>query len=256
MELLNAKQKNFFETFGYLAFPGLLANELDWIRPEFEAVFKEAQVLHTKIKRTAITPFIDRRPNFCKLLDHPAILAIANGLLGEDFNYLSSDGNYYVGDTSWHSDGAHRVGKYLKLAFYLSPVKGDTGALRVIPGSHLLENSWEARQARNSREEWGIEEWEVPAVALASDPGDLLVFNHNLMHSSFFGNQERPMFTLNLSQRAVTREEIQDLDQHILHLMGDWTLDHMYAAPLWETASLDRGTHLKQIMDRVKNLKA
>ena len=25
-------------------------------------------------------------------------------LLGEDYNYASSDGNYYVGDTKWHSD--------------------------------------------------------------------------------------------------------------------------------------------------------
>lgn len=35
------------------------------------------------------------------------INAIATQLLGEDFNYMGSDGNYYVGDTGWHSDGWH-----------------------------------------------------------------------------------------------------------------------------------------------------
>ena len=34
----------------------------------------------------------------------------ADGLLGENWNYTSSDGNYYTGDTSWHSDGFHAVG--------------------------------------------------------------------------------------------------------------------------------------------------
>ena len=39
------------------------------------------------------------------LIDDPRIHALATTLLGDDFNYMGSDGNYYVGDTGWHSDG-------------------------------------------------------------------------------------------------------------------------------------------------------
>ena len=70
-------------------------------------------------------------------------------MLGDDFNYSGSDGNFYVGDTLWHSDG-YRESKYLsfKMAFYLDPVTAKSGCLRVIPGSHkygdVFGNSLEA----------------------------------------------------------------------------------------------------------------
>src|SRR4051812_38904746 len=115
MDQLSDQQKNFFETFGYLLLPGVLANDIQWIKAEFEAVFQDASVVHTRTARTTVTPFIDRRENLCKILDHPVIEMIGKSFLGEDFNYLGSDGNYYVGDTAWHADGAHRVGKYIKL---------------------------------------------------------------------------------------------------------------------------------------------
>jgi len=39
------------------------------------------------------------------LLDDPRIHDVAASLLGDDFNYMGSDGNFYAGDTRWHSDG-------------------------------------------------------------------------------------------------------------------------------------------------------
>ncbi|MDQ4087272.1 MAG: hypothetical protein M3177_04555, partial [Pseudomonadota bacterium] len=51
--------------------------------------------------------------------------------IGEGFNYVGGDGNWYTGDTAWHSDGFHHVGRYLKIALYLDPVGRDTGCLRV-----------------------------------------------------------------------------------------------------------------------------
>jgi hypothetical protein len=254
MNQLSEQQINFFETFGYLALPGLFSKEIDWIKAEFEAVFQDASVRHERLKRTTVTPFIDRRESFCKLLDHPAIEAIGNKLLGADFNYLGSDGNYYVGDTPWHSDGAHRVGKYIKLLFYLSPVGHNSGALRVIPGSHLLENGWEVRQAQRSHELWGIEQSEVPSITLESQPGDLVIFHHNLMHASFGGNQERPMFTMKLARRAVTEEELQDLDSHMINLMKRWGMEHMYSPSNWNSAPPARLKHLAQVLERIPAL--
>ena len=139
---LTDQQANFFDTFGYLGFPGLMADRIEEITHEFEAVWEvrgggHFGQAHDGKARSCIVPFIDQREYLCTLLDDPRILGIAFRLLGDDFNYMGSDGNYYVGDTGWHSDGWHPEMRHIKIAFYLDPVGRDTGCLRVIPGSHL-----------------------------------------------------------------------------------------------------------------------
>ena len=68
------------------------------------------------------------------------------GLCGEDYQYWNSDGNYYVDETRWHSDGSswseheqRNIDRdepffFFKLALYLDPLDGESGAVRVIPG--------------------------------------------------------------------------------------------------------------------------
>jgi hypothetical protein len=254
---ITAQQQRFFETFGYLVLPGLLADEIEWITDEFEAVFRDRGVAHDGTKRSCVVPFIDQRERFCTLLDHPAIESLGTALVGPDFNYLGGDGNYYTGDTGWHSDGFHRVGKYLKIALYLDPVGRDTGALRVIPGSHRvdLETAWDARQASRSRDLSGIEGRDVPAVALESRPGDVVAFDHNLMHAAFGGSARRRMFTLNLCRRCETPAEIEDLEQFIAGAARFW-IDHTHGEILRRTASPERMRHLRQVMEHETHLPA
>src|SRR5262249_41206291 len=151
------------------------------------------------------------------LLDDTRILAIAYSLLGEDFNYMGSDGNYYVGDTGWHSDGWHSEIRHIKIAFYLDPVTRDTGCLRVIPGSHLIQDEYAQRlqrQAGKTQEQFGLSGREIPAVALETQPGDVVCFNHNTKHAAFGGGTRRRMFTINLCQR-FPEERLQDLRNYI-----------------------------------------
>jgi hypothetical protein len=249
MQPLTPQQKQHFDTFGFLVLPGLLADDIAWITEEFEAVFRDRSVVHDGTKRSCIVPFIDQRERLCTLLDHPRLLALISGLLGDDFNYLGGDGNYYAGDTSWHSDGFHRAGKFLKVALYLDPVGRDTGCLRVIPGTHRIEPEpgWQARQAGRSRELWGIEQRDVPCVALESQPGDVVAFNHNLMHASFGGSARRRMFTLNCCRRCQTAEEIQDLEAYI-NSHGRFWIDQLHSETMRHTASPQRMRHLEQVM--------
>ena len=136
---------------------------------------------------------------------------------------MASDGNYYTGDTSWHPDGNHYIGQYIKAAIYLDPVMRDTGCLRVIPGSHRLnEPMWQARTASKSEELWGVAQCDVPAIALESQPGDVVLFNHNLMHASFGGSSQRRMFTLNCGRRAESPEEWEELRSYILTHNRPW----------------------------------
>ena len=47
----------------------------------------------------SLCSFLTRRV-FSTLLDDPRIHDIAASILGDDFNYMGSDGNFYVGDTA------------------------------------------------------------------------------------------------------------------------------------------------------------
>jgi len=254
---ITQEQKNFFETFGYLVMPGLLKNDIGWITEEFEAVFRDRGLVHDGTQRSCVVPFIDQRERFCKLLDHPSIVGLIGGLIGENFNYLGGDGNFYTGDTRWHSDGFHMIGKYLKVAFYLDPVARNSGCLRVIPGSHRtdLRDSWDARKARDAMKLWGIEQDQVPAIPLESQPGDVVAFNHNLMHAAFGGSKWRRMFTINTCAHCETAEEIEEVKKYIASHDRFW-IDHMYSDVMRKTATPERMRHLQQVMENEGHLPA
>jgi len=257
VDKLTSEQVEFFATFGYIVLPGLVSDDIGWIRQEFEAVFSDRGLVHDHRQRTCVVPFIDSRVRLCTLLDHPKIEGLAASLLGDDFNYIGSDGNYYAGDTSWHSDGFHTVGRFIKIALYLDPVTRDSGALRVIPGSHRVDmlDRWAARKACNSMEIWGIEQRDVPAISLDSTPGDVVAFNHNLMHAAFGGSSQRRMFTLNCCRQCVSPEEIQDLESYIGG-HDRFLNDHMHSDQLKATASEGRMVHLSQVMEHEGHLPA
>ena len=98
---------------------------------------------HDGTARSAIVPFPDQSAYLSTLLDDPRIHDIAASLLGDDFNYTSGDGNFYVGDTPLALRRLRRPRLLsIKIAFYLDPVTRTTGCLRVIPGSHRVGEPW------------------------------------------------------------------------------------------------------------------
>ena len=264
---LTEKQKSLFDVFGFLNFSGLFAREAETITRAFEAVWAEHGGGHNghphdDQQNSALLPFIDQHPYLCALLDDERVEAIGAGLLGEDFNYMSSDGNYFVGDTVWHSDGYQRAPGYcsIKLAFYLDAVGYESGCLRVIPGSHKMGDAYAegvhatiaTSGTNHTEEDWGIPGTRVPALALETQPGDLVVFNHRLKHASYGGSTRRRMFTINLQQRFRAEDEglLRDC---IASLAGFWT-DQVYAPIMIETASPVRMRHLEQRLAHADHL--
>jgi hypothetical protein len=251
---LSEQQITFFQTFGYLSFPGLMADRIQEIEQAFEAVWDNHGGGHNGrphdgTARSCIVPFIDQSEILSSLLDDPRIHGIATALLGEDFNYMGSDGNYYVGDTRWHSDGWHKEIVHIKLAFYLDPLTANTGALRVIPGSHRIGDAFAdglQSQIRKSDELWGMAGRDVPAIALETNPGDLVCFNHNTKHAAFGGNTHRRMFTINLCQR-YPETKLQDLRDYISGAARFW-IDRVYGETMVRTAGPQRIRHLEQVM--------
>ena len=249
---VSEQQKTFFEDFGYLVLKGWLKDDVAWIEKEFEGVWADRNERHDDVHARQVVPFIDQRERFCTLIDHPAVVAAADGLLGPDWNYNAGDGSYYVGDTQWHRDGKWRHLTFIKIAVYLDPVTRDTGCLRVIPGTHRLDNGY-LPQGVDPNTRWGIPGSEVPAAALESEPGDLVVFNHNMFHSAWGGGTRRRMFTMNLTEHAKTPEQIAELHESIAAHAG-YMIDHMHSDVMRSTASPERMRHLRQIMNEEGHL--
>ena len=263
---LSEQQMAFFETFGYLHFPGLMADCIDRIIEEFEVVWVAhgggLDGPHDGADRSIIIPFADQSEYLSALLDDPRIHDIAACICGEDFNYWGGDGNLYVSDTFWHSDGysADRI-LTIKMALYLDRLSHDTGVLRVIPGSHHVGDVFgEAVQqgvlqgrsvtAEAPQINWGVDGQDVPAVALENVPGDVVVFNENLKHSSFGGTSRRRMFVLSFSRRYP--EDQHDALMGAIHgcmrVHAEAQLgEHVHGEAMVRTAGPERMVHLEQI---------
>ena len=265
---LSEQQVCFFETFGYLSFPGAFADEAEAISEEFERVWSERGgghrgLEHDHKQRSAFVPFIDQSAYLSALLDDPRIDGVASDLLGDDYNYETSDGNFYVGDTRWHSDGFART-KYwfLKFAFYLDPVTRESGCLRVIPGSHhrrdgyanALHEVMGGSRMDQTQDALGVSGPEVPAVALETQPGDLIMFNQDLKHASYGGGTRRRMFTINVAER-FDDEDLDTLRNDIASLVRFWA-ESAYGEEMVRTAGPDRMVHLEQRMANDDHLPA
>ena len=259
---LTEHQHKFFDTFGYLGFPGLFADEIDRITAAFERVWTDhggghAGRPHDGKKRSALIQFVDQDEYLSRLIDDPRIDDVCVAILGDDYNYGGSDGNFYVGDTKWHSDG-YSESKYLsfKMAFYLDPVSRDTGCLRVIPGSHKYGDAFaneleEVRAKRDTVENpswelWGVDGDQIPATPLEVTPGDLVMFNHRTKHSSWGGGPRRRMFTLNFEQRYAA-EDIEQLKERMGKETRFW-IERVYGETMRRTAGPKRMVHLEQRM--------
>lgn len=249
---LSRQQLAFYDTFGFLAFRGLFAAEIDAISGEFERIWADSGHPHDHLERSCIIPFVDRSDYLSGLIDDPRLDGVVGAILGDDYNYTASDGNYYVGDTVWHSD--HFLDapyRSLKIAFYLDPVGADDGCLRVIPGSCHHGDAFSdglhavvplTRDNRNE-EVWGVHGSDLPAYAVESTPGDMLLFNHKTKHSSWGGGTRRRMFTYNYEEHMSAAQL-----PHLVEQLTSSVESHgaVYGEAMLRTAGPERQRHLEQ----------
>jgi hypothetical protein len=91
-------------------------------------------------------------------------------------------------NAGWHNDDGTDIGG-VKFLIHLQPRSADTGALRVIPGSHdrTFRSSVERYLGQDPARQ-GFAGWPVPFIALATAPGDVIAFDLHLFHSSAGGS--------------------------------------------------------------------
>jgi hypothetical protein len=126
----------------------------------------------------------ENTPESLSLLDRTAI--VAERLLGAAVIPTRAKAIRYFGDTAWHVDSVQPIASIGFMA-YLEPLGAENGALRVLPGSHLPERGNAMRALGGT----GMPATELPSVVLTTEPGDILVIDEHLFHSSHGGIARR-----------------------------------------------------------------
>lgn len=112
----------------------------------------------------------------------------AERLLGRPVLPVRAKAVEYHGGSGWHRDSDLPVAS-LGFACYLEPLTAATGALRLVPGSH--------RDPDPSPD---------GAVAVETEPGDVIVFEEHTLHASSGGTRRR-QWRVDYVARPVTEGE-------------------------------------------------
>ena len=194
-----------FQAFGYVALPGLLSGEeIATLRAEVTSALGDAfgtlgrnRSDEGGIPGDYLPLSVDRSPlSQAFIADDERLFQGSTDLLGRPTVPTPPIATCFTGRaTPWHIDQGPDVGG-VKFLIHLEPRTAETGALRVIPGSHdpgfaaRVEPYWSADPGNQ-----GFTAWTAPAVVLPTRPGDVLAFDLHLRHSSVGGGR-RPAWTI------------------------------------------------------------
>ena len=218
--MLTEEQVRQFRTFGFAVMKGVFTgDEIKTIQGEFDrrAAVASSHEPFDGTKRHNLNMMGDDTPFFASLLEDPRFADAADQMYGEALGQ-SADANRYVTNTSWHYDAGAYEGYGVKFAMYLQPVRADTGALRVIPGSHKQPWFDELDERPPLRFAWAREDFaraeaddmieSVPGYVCESDPGDVVAFDLRIYHASVGGSSDRQMCTLVYRNYPKTPQEV------------------------------------------------
>ena len=206
--MLNPQQLQHFNTFGFVILRNALsADEVETLRDQWQRRADEADrfVPFAGDKSRDMIAMGDSAPFITALFEDDRLAGIGEQIFDRLIG-ASAIAHRYVGDTRWHYDAGGYEAGGLKFAVYLDHVGADSGALRVIPGSHLqpfhdqvarfdpVGPKWSCaaatpEQAKTAREAIDT----VPCVVCQTDPGDIVAFDLRTYHASRGGKVDRRM---------------------------------------------------------------
>lgn len=175
-----------YRTFGFLLIRGAfdprpLAEELD--RVMRDGLVPPLNISDGSWQRFRYAPMMTANtPVSLSLLDR--LEPVAAELLGGPVLPTRAKGVLYSGDTPWHTDSDVPV-ESVGIAAYLEPLKANSGALRVLPGSHRPEFARALAPMAGATAEM------LPGHIVETEPGDLILFDEHLFHASCGGGLRR-----------------------------------------------------------------
>ena len=187
--MLSHQQILHFRTFGYVTLRGLLSPaEAATLRQEVTDALADAfgQISTEPNDLGGISgdylPLAASRAPFSLALiaDDPRMFGSSAELLGSPTVPSVGIATSFTGDSTWHTRQGPDIGGVTCWAD-LEPRTASTGALRLIPGSHLPEferRLWEYGAAEPAVSGFG--HWEWPHVVVETEPGDVVAFHTHL----------------------------------------------------------------------------
>ena len=232
---LTERQLHFFNTFGYVVLYGLLTEgNLEIIDREHRngllAAFPDEPFDGTLGQWTRMMN--EETPFFASLNEDPRFLTPAQQICGDDVLGNGTDAHYYTGNTDWHSDTGWQPDSVdiqiaVKYHFHLDPVTGDSGALRFIPGSHLLRGPGR-KMFGEAIEKTPAED--VPCQPVPTQPGDVVAFDIRTWHATIGGAIGRRACNAEFFQNPDTTKGIELL-REIARLQSNSRNAHKYTYP-------------------------
>ena len=227
MGRLTADQISYFETFGFICLPQLFSPaEMAEITSETVELLAAHSGDRHGPTHQAVAPFVELSATLTRLPEDDRIYLPMEQLLGPGFVWGASEGVSgsfnETNDHNWHSDRAGEIDlQYtrIKIMIYLQPMRKETGALRVIPGSHhtafhrcLMPLQSQHEQA--CPDAFGATGAELCCHALEVDPGDVVMFNHYLFHGVYGKRDVRRYVALKFAAEPTTEAHYEALRPH------------------------------------------
>jgi hypothetical protein len=246
------QQRDQFETFGFIVLREMFSGaEMAELRAEVRRSLRLAYPLPdgrldlpTGVDGFFLPMMGPNTPVSRGLAGDRRLVDVAECLLGGQVAPKPAKGNLYRDASFWHQDSGDPNLRAIKIVTYLDSLTGPSGALQVLPGSHSSSMSTTLTAYRDHWP-WGTsstaeaeEEQRWPGLVLRSEPGDVIVFDVRLWHSSLFG-RDRLQWSVSYVGHPRTDPERESARSYILsYLTAGHHYDveaYPYFDPAWET---------------------
>ena len=221
--MITDEQVQHFQTFGFVVLREVLTpQEIEAVHREFELGLEEFKSTQrgggarNQLNWSNVRPDM---PFITGLLEDDRFVERAERLLGQNAIGFDSVSSHFAGDHSpWHPDTElkHLIG--FKFGFYLQPIDGESGALRVLPGSHkspYYDNLFDILWPNGDSSGRNVDVRDAPAFVCVSNPGDAVVFNYQVWHGTWGGSTDRRMVAMQFQKCPETAEEEAAVRSHV-----------------------------------------
>ncbi len=239
--MLTDQQLAHFRTFGFVILKDLFTEEeLETLNAEFDYAGERASSYDPfdGSKRHIFNFRGEDGPLFVSLTEDPRFAGTAEQIYGGNFFATNCAGGirFVNKGTKWHPDTVHKGQHGVKFGFYLQPLRADSGALRVIPGSHLDPLHNDLREVRAKQKLGGAHPVKqalggvenVPSYPCETDPRDVVAFDLRLWHASWGGFEDRKMCQVVFYHTPENAEEMEATRWQLL-----MNMDQDYSAAPW-----------------------